>query len=232
MRRQVALLLGVLATLTTLFIVAHGGAEAPDFTAAYGRVSAVRWYWVVTVAYFAGCLVQLAKLTVLYARFSRRRQVRHGFTAVAAGVIIGGVYSILKMIEVFLGTLSGIVDQLDHVALTAGAICIGAGLLYPVAAASGSRTLLSLRARFLLLRLRTVWRRTVKVCPDVVLGRPPTFYQDALGRDPHFRLYRRVVETRDGLFQRHLKVDRETSDRLDLATSVSRRTRVRSRELR
>lgn len=200
-RLRTAAVVAVLAASAALFFAASPRPEAAAFTRTFGSVPLVKAYWMVTIAYFGLCLAALLRLALGHARRAHRREVRVGFTAVGAGVVVGVVYSLLKLGELFFENNTDALELLDNVALVAGGSLIGGGFLYPVVVSSLNDFRRNVRARHLLVRLRPAWREAVARRPGVVLGHAPSLGADLVGRDPSFRLYRRLIEVQDSALE-------------------------------
>lgn len=200
-RLRTAAVVAVLVVSAVLFFAASPRPEAAEFTRTFGDLALVKAYWMVTIAYFGLCLAALLRLALGHARRAHRREVRVGFTAVGAGVIVGVVYSLLKLAELHFDGNTNNLELLDNVALVAGGTLIGVGFLYPVAVSSVDEFRRTARARLLLVRLRPAWREAIASRPGVVLGRAPSLGADLVGRDPSFRLYRRLIEVQDAALE-------------------------------
>ena len=200
--RGLLLVIAMVAS-AVFFVAAPVSTEAVNFTARYGGVPQIAAYWSITIGYFGVSLFELANLVLRHSRQSRRASLRIGFLLVGVGVLLGVLYSALKIIELAAdaraaGTSrSGVADRLDAVVLACGAALIGIGLLLPAIASTRTAVEANLSQRLALLQLRPLWRDLTADVPHVVLGNSPSLLRDLLKRDPRLRLYRRVIEVRD-----------------------------------
>ena len=219
--RSLALVVA-LTTITVLFSLAAPQPEASDFTRAFEHLAPIKAYWIVTIAYFGLCLAALLRLAIGHARQSARREVRVGFAAVGAGVVVGVAYSALKIVELLITGDAPALELVDNVALVTGAVLIGGGFVYPLAISSVEALRHHVRARLLLVQLRPAWRTAVARRPGVVLGRQPHLADDLVGRHVMFRLYRRLIEIQDAALESGEELPPSIATLLGDAASVSR----------
>lgn len=212
----------VLVAVCVLFFLASRRPEAFDFTRTFDDLALIKAYWIVTIGYFGLCLAALLRLAVGHARQAGRREVRVGFAAVGVGVVVGVAYSALKIAELLITGDTRLLELLDGIALALGATLIGGGFLYPLAAGSVGDFRRKARARHLLVRLRPAWREAIARRPGVVLGHAPSLGADLIGRDPSFRLYRRLIEIQDSALESGDVLAPSVNDLLHDAASVSR----------
>lgn len=200
---RVAVLVAAVGASAGLFLAARLPVEVVHFTARYGHLPVIAAYWSITLAYFGVALVELAKLVVTRSAQARRRTLRVGLRLVGAGVVVGVVYSVMKIVELVVdeesgtGSIRRVTDRLDPIVLVTGAIVIGMGLLLPAAESAWHEIGGAVRDRMALVRLRRLWLDLTEAMPEVVLGERPSLWRDVWGRDASFRLYRRVIEIRD-----------------------------------
>lgn len=200
---RLAVLAAAVGASVALFFAARLPVETARFTEEYGHLPVIAAYWSITLAYFGVALVELAQMVATRSVQATRPALRIGLRIVGLGVILGVVYSAIKMVELVVdediqaGAVRRAADRLDPVVLVTGAIVIGTGLLVPAADTTWHHIGAGVRDRLMLLRLRPLWRDLTEALPDVVLGGRPSLWVDLCGRDPSFRLYRRVIEIRD-----------------------------------
>lgn len=194
------------AALTALFVLAPTPVEAPSFTAAYGHHPEVVAYWMVTIGYFGAALAELARLSLRYAGRAPRPSLRAGLYVLGAGVVLGVAYSLSKLAELAARQLprAGLAEHMaataGHILLGVGGVAMGAGLLIPAFGPRLAAARQAAQAYVTLWRLRPLWETLRQANPHIVLGPPPTRREDLLSlRQLEPRLYRRVIEIRDGL---------------------------------
>lgn len=200
---RLAVLAAAVGTSVVLFFTARLPVETAHFTDEYGHLPVIVAYWSITLAYFGVALIELAHMVATRSVHAARPALRIGLRIVGVGVILGVVYSAIKIVELAVdedsqaGVVQRAADRLDPIVLVTGAIVIGLGLLLPAADTTLHHIGAGLRNRAALLRLRPLWRDLTDAMPEVVLGRRPSLWADLCSRDCSFRLYRRVIEIRD-----------------------------------
>jgi len=200
---RLAVLAVAVGASVVLFFAARLPVETVHFTEEYGHLPVIVAYWSITLAYFGVALIELAQMVATRSARASRPALRIGLRIVGVGVILGVVYSAIKLVELTVDEDSPAspirrgADRLDPIVLVTGAIVIGAGLLLPAADTTWHHIGAGMRDRAALLRLRPLWRDLTDAMPEVVLGRRPSLWADLCGRDCSFRLYRRVIEIRD-----------------------------------
>jgi hypothetical protein len=146
----------------------------------------------------------LADVTIAAVRWARSCAdvVRVGLRLVAAGAGLGMTYAVGKVVativELTVGRSDEVVAFFQVVAL-AGLVLVAAGSALPAIARSwrsGRRALLMHRK---LDRLYPLWSDLVTLVPGIALERVEPRWRDRLHvRDLDMRLYRRIIEIRDG----------------------------------
>jgi hypothetical protein len=200
---RVAVLAVAVGASVGLFFAARLPVEAKHFTNRYGHLPVIAAYWSITLAYFGVALIELAQVVVMRSGRARRLTLRVGLRVVGAGVVLGVVYSAIKLVELVVdedsaaGGVRRVADRLDPIVLITGAVVIGMGLLLPAADTIWHRVRAAARDRIALLRLRALWLDLTEAIPGVVLGERPSLWADLCGRKVSFRLYRRVIEISD-----------------------------------
>jgi hypothetical protein len=170
-------------------------------------------YWVVLDTYLGGIL---AAASALFWRMGRtapreRRALRVGLRLIVAGLLLTLLFAVQRIVFVLAHALGAGVPAIAmgpvfEVLRAVGAIlALGGGL---VPAVGWARATLgayrSLRA------LRPLWQAMRAAFPDVILFPPRRALLERFGVvDVHLRLYRRVIEIRDGLLalREHLPAD-------------------------
>lgn len=199
-------LAATLALMTVFFTLAPVDEEAIDFVGRYGDVPFVLEYRLAFFAYSWLALITIVRLAWRYGQLADRPALRLGMRLVAVGGGFGFAY-------------------MTHDALRAVAARAGLGQLLPQAGLI-SQVLMATTVSLMLIgatmpawgprvgvpvlygwveryrahrRLYPLWRALYQAAPEIALLPPPSALADALAvRDLDFRLYRRVVEIRDG----------------------------------
>jgi hypothetical protein len=158
-------------------------------------------YWVVLEVYLGGILAAAAALFWRMSRAASRGALRTGLRCIVVGLLLHVIYAIQKTglvvahawgARVPTDVLGPAFDALR----TAGAIIGLAGAVVPatgwVRSVAGSYR--SLRV------LRPLWQIMRQSFPDIILFSPRRALFERFGVDDvHLRLYRRVIEIRDGM---------------------------------
>ena len=200
---RVVVLAAAVGASVGLFFAARLPVEVIHFTDRYGHLPAIAAYWSITLAYFGVALIELAQIVLRRSSQAGRPTLRVGLRVVGAGVVLGVVYSAIKLVELVVdedsaaGGVRRVADRLDPVVLIVGAAVIGVGLLLPVADTAWRSGGARVRERIALVRLRRLWLDLTDAMPEVVLGERASLWADVCGRDASFRLYRRAIEIRD-----------------------------------
>lgn len=173
-----------------------------DFPMQFAANPAVIAYWVVFAGYLGSTFVVVTRVTWRYGRAVPHTPLGHGLLLVAAGMTVGLCY-LVQSTAVLAVSATGVHDAFVSSALpiTLGLfaamlllVTVGCALPsvrgWPVVRAAGRYW--SLR------RLYPLWYGLWKAVPDIALD-PVTPWSDRLDpRDLRMRLYRRVIEIRDG----------------------------------
>ncbi|MBB2943727.1 hypothetical protein FB565_003456 [Actinoplanes lutulentus] len=188
-RFQSALTGGVLVLLT---IEASG-----RVLSAAPRITENTAYWVTFEAYLAVVLLLGARACVIIGRAAPAGLLRRGLLTMAAGILLIFGYASTKAILVATAPWQSAAWEPWLVGLrSAGAVLYVAGGAVPAAARLGT----VLRAYRMLLILRPLWSAMRDAFPEVVLMRPARAALEMTGEaGVRLRLYRRVIEIRDGL---------------------------------
>ncbi|MGD9891550.1 MAG: MAB_1171c family putative transporter [Dehalococcoidia bacterium] len=195
--------------------------EAVDFTGRFGNAPFVMEYRLVFLASLFLALVSILRLASRFARAFDRPALSLGLHLVALGCLVGIGYAAhegLRITTLRLGFGEPLpASSLITRALVAGAVVLT--LMGSIIPAWGARAGIPALYRWVsryraYRRLYPLWRDLYQANPEIALLPAPSALADALTvRDLGFRLYRRVVEIRDG----HLAV----RPYLDPATAVS-----------
>jgi hypothetical protein len=199
-RWQLALATVVVAAMLTLDVVAGGIDPSPRRLS--GELSpATVGYWVVLELYLAAVLTTSVLLFWRVARDAPAGLPRLGLRTVSVGLAMIVVYAVVKTVLI---VLRGAGVPIDFEAVAPwGRTLQGLGTLLTVAGAvvpAGRRARSVWAAYRSLLMLRPLWKAMRDAFPEVILFSPRrAFFEMAGVDDVHLRLYRRVIEIRDGM---------------------------------
>lgn len=216
-RRRGRIALGVSLLLVVLFLLApvDGEASAEAFTNRYADEVLIVSFWLVFLTWLSHALVATMRLTALYGRRAPRSPLRTGILLIGSSAAVCLVYALVKLVYLVARPLEVLrPDQLELYApvsriLTLGSmVLITAGCVWPTLARIFPRA--SLRSARHHHNLAFLWDRMVETTPSIRLAPsrselPPW--------DTEERLYRRVVEIRDGLLALRGYVPRGTQAR-------------------
>jgi hypothetical protein len=182
------------------------------------------------MVYLAGALADVAIAALRWAR-DCGDVVRLGLRLVAAGSVLGMAYAIGRMVVTFLELISGrnaaLVATFQVIALL-GLVLVAAGSALPGLTRSWRSGRRTLSAHRHLDHLYPLWSDLVAVVPGIALERVEPRWRDRLHfRDLDMRLYRRVIEIRDGQLAvacGAAEMARPVPDVVDLARSLSSTT--------
>lgn len=158
-------------------------------------------YWVVLEGYLGAVLVTVANLFRTFGRAAPAGLPRLGLRAIAAGSAVISLYAATKSVLIVVHAC-GVPVAFDRIEPVAHVIQAAAILV----AVAGSLVPATRRARAVvaayrsLLRLRPLWRAMRDAFPEVILFSPRRAVIELAGVDDvDLRLYRRVIEIRDGM---------------------------------
>ena len=199
-RWQLGLTVAVLLALAGLAACAGGIPTSADGLA--GRLPpATVGYWVVLEAYLGAALVIATALFWTTGRDAPAGLPRLGLWAMAAGTSLIAGYAAVKAVLVVAHALGVAVDfpAIEPVARSVqgcGVLLMVAGALVPA-----TRRARSVAAAYRsLLLLRPLWTTMRDAFPEVILFSPRRAIIELAGVDDvRLRLYRRVIEIRDGM---------------------------------
>jgi hypothetical protein len=202
-RRRALVLSITLVAMITFFILAPVDVETTEFTTTYAAAPYVPEYWIAYLGFLGFALGDVARMNWRYA--GPPDLLRAGLRLLALGATFGLVYVIHKAGYVGLRRWS----DLDLSSSWHATVSRSSMVLCVVLAAVGTtlprwgpwftrlpRQIGSIRTYR---RLGPLWSAVQAACPDLVLLRPRHPRLDSIDpRDIDFRLYRRVIEIRDG----------------------------------
>ena len=196
-------LAAMLALLALFFALAPLGEAAPtDFTGRYADAPFILPYRLVFLTYLGATAIAVSRLTWRYAGLADRGALRLGLRLVAVGSGTGLAYighETLRVTAASAGLAYPVPapDTVTQVLMTTAAALMVVGSTLPSwGGRAGTAPLAAWWTRYRAYRrLGPIWRAVVSDAP----GGPVGALGDAFAlRDLRFRLYRRVVEIRDG----------------------------------
>ena len=199
-RWQIAVTGGVLAALALLAAVGGDIKNTGDVLAGPLPPATVA-YWVVLEGYLGAVLVSASILFWTVGRAAPAGLPRLGLRAIAAGSAVISLYAATKAILIIVHGFGVAVpfertEPVAHVIQAAAILLAVAGSLVP--ATRRARTVFTAYRN--LLALRPLWRAMRDAFPEVILFSPRRAVIELAGVDDvHLRLYRRVIEIRDGM---------------------------------
>jgi len=199
-RWQWALAGTVLVTMVALDVVAGG--IGPDATRLSGRLPpAVVAFWLVLDGYLVAVLTSGSVLFLSVAREAPTGLPRFGLRTIAAGWVLIALSAGVTTIPT---VLSGAGVPVDFSGVESPSRYLqGAGTLLAVGGAlvpAGRRSRVVLAEYRSLLALRPLWTAMRDAFPEVILFSPRRAVVEMAGVDDvRLRLYRRVIEIRDGM---------------------------------
>ncbi|MCO8269992.1 hypothetical protein M1L60_05225 [Actinoplanes sp. TRM 88003] len=198
--RQLALLVIVLVALCGLDVLAHGIDTEADLLATE-QGWAVVGYWVVLEAYLGTVLVTTSMLFWRISGEAPAGLPRAGLRVTSTGTALVAAYAAIKGSLILVHNLGthidfSTVEPIGRTTQTSGLILTIAGLLVPAT----RRARAAYEAYRSLVVLRPLWKAMRDAFPEVILFTPRRAVIELAGVDDvHLRLYRRVIEIRDGM---------------------------------
>ncbi|MFH7596143.1 MAB_1171c family putative transporter [Streptomyces racemochromogenes] len=175
------------ATSTILLSIQHGG------------------YAVYMSFYLLICAVgqfETVRLSLRFTTMANRQWLKVGMRTVTVGASLILVYCVTRGVQIAGTRLDFDGSALDPVQWTAGsvgALLQIAGWTIPSWGIRLTRARGWIRSYRSWRRLRPLWWALYQASPDIALDPPRSWLRDLVPpRDPHYRLYRRVIEIRDG----------------------------------
>lgn len=209
-----------LVLMATLFGLAPVDEESLQFMSRYADAPFILEYWLVFLSYLGLALVNVVRLSWRYGGLTDRVALRLGLRVSATGGAIGLGYVVHEGLYVMarragLGYPLGDKELVTTVLVAGGTSLMIVGSTMP---AWGPRVgipgLLDWVGRYRTYRrLYPLWLALYRSTPEIALSPPPSRLADALAvRDLGFRLYRRVIEIRDGLLALRPYIDPRVLD--------------------
>lgn len=200
-RMQLLLTAAVLATLIGLLAATPGGIRTKGtelLSTAIAPTAAA--YWVVLNGYLSTVLVIATALCWRIGRSAPPGALRDGLHAIATGTALITLYAVLKTVLIVLHSL-GVTLSVDRIEPAADALRNVGFIACVVGAAVPAAGKLSavLHAYRALRALRPLWDVMRRTFPEVILDPPRRTLLPVGLDDVQLRLYRRVIEIRDGM---------------------------------
>src|SRR6266496_28636 len=192
-----------LASMAALFLMASVPKERPtDFNEVYATTPYVTEFLLVFYVTFGASMAALGRLCWRYAGMVGRLWLRRGLRLVAVGTGFGLGYCLCEVIYID-ARLAGENLRAWHMAALliagAGAPVLCAGLTLPAWGPQLSAACTWLHSYRSYRKLRPLWLALYQAVPEIALVPPTPLGADMLHiRNLGFRLYRRVIEIRDG----------------------------------
>jgi hypothetical protein len=231
-RRHGAVLVVALAFMGVLFGLAPVDEETMQFMSRYATAPFILEYWLVFLGFLGVALFDIVRLDLAYATRADNPALKLGLRTVALGGVVGlgyvaneGLYVLGAQVDATYPL--GNKDMVTTVLVAGGTSLMIIGSTMP---AWGPIVGIPAAARWInryrtLRHLYPLWADLYRVSPGVALAPPGSPLMDALSlRDLNVRLYRRVVEIRDGLLTLRPFVDprvREEADALGRLAGLS-----------
>jgi hypothetical protein len=201
--RTLALLIAV-ACLWLLFAVAPIHRQTRLLTGDYGSDPLVAAYIGVSLAYLAFALIDFIRGAVRYAS-SAPRALGTGLRIIGAGCGLGLGYVAVKaafLISLVAGQRlmsNALESTVSRSLAVGGGVSVAVGAMLPFLASRAARTRAWGQAFCDLRRLYPLWELLYRATPGIALDPTASSLADtARLRDVQLRLYRRVIEIRDG----------------------------------
>lgn len=206
-RRVGMAVIAALLLMACFFALAPLSEEAFDFTGRYQTAPFIPEYRIVFLAALGLAMANFARLSWRYARETKRPATSLGLRMVAVAGDVGLVYVANEVLRIGTAQL-GVAEPIPNPGVVSQlliATFMALGLVGTTMPAWGPYAGIPRLATWLdryrsLRRLYPLWLALYRVHPQIALNPPRTRLMEVLdGRDLHHRLYRRVVEIRDGI---------------------------------
>jgi hypothetical protein len=206
-----------LTLMTVFFVLAPVDIETTTrFTVVYTGAPFMVEYRLVFLAFLGGALTDVARLSRHHAWQSRRPLLAFGMRLNTIGALLGLAFVVLFVAFLIADQAGYTVERPDavfRVLVFFMTVCLAVGSTVP---AWGSRLGVDRALRWrhthrAYRRLYPLWAALAEASPEIVLTPPaPRLVDIADPRNLDFRLYRRVVEIRDGYLALRPYRDRDT----------------------
>ncbi|ONI81181.1 hypothetical protein ALI144C_21830 [Actinosynnema sp. ALI-1.44] len=195
----------VAVAITALFFLADTPVDDVRFAGRYAGEPWVLEYWLVFVAGLAPAFVRTIVLCWRYGGLSGTATGKLGLRVVAVGIACSLLYHVHKAFyfaaaDIGIGYPKGFGGLLDRMLPLLAAVFVLIGVTLPTwARALGLSALFGWFGRMRdYHRLRPLWLALYRATPHIALVAPRPALLDLLPTDLDLRLYRRVIEIRDG----------------------------------
>ncbi|GIH26573.1 hypothetical protein Aph01nite_48830 [Acrocarpospora phusangensis] len=204
--RHAGILLAVIAAMVALFALAATPVDDFSWASRYAAHPWILEYWLVYLGYLAPAFAHMALLGWRYARVTTDAVLSLGLRLVAVGALGGLAYHVHRALSIagqrlgfgYLPPGEFAVDALLPLAANT-LVLVGATMPAWGRWAGVADALDWLRRHRAYGRLRPLWLALYTAVPQIALAPPAPALLDLLPRrDLRLRLYRRVVEIRDG----------------------------------
>lgn len=187
--------IGVSIAMVAIFPFAADHAGPDYFLPAEVALSPLTAYWVLYLGYVAVMVVFFARLLLRYSRRASSGPLRTSLPFIGLGMFFAGAYVVLRGV-LLLAPTNQLLIELHRFASFLAFLGFSTG----VAISSSHRWRKAIRDYRSLQRLYPLWRTLCAAVPHIALEPPRPRFVDALTfRVPGHRLYRRIIEIRDGL---------------------------------
>lgn len=200
----------VFAAMCLLFVLSRTGVDEIHFAARYGRTPGVLEYWLVYLAGLLPAMVDSVRLTVGYAAKSTETVIRLGLRLIATGIVCSMLYHVQKAVFFAAQRLDlhfprSIGGPMDRYLPPLSVLLLIVGIVLPT-----WRTPVVVSNYLTHLRLRPLWLAFYAVVPRIAFDPPRSRLREVVDvRDIGLKLYRRVVEIRDGRLALRAHLDPE-----------------------
>ncbi|WP_019884371.1 MAB_1171c family putative transporter [Streptomyces purpureus] len=204
-RRRVLFFAAALCVLVAASLAVSPVADSETATSTILRSIQDGGYAAYMSFYLLLCAVgqfETVRLSLRFTKMANRQWLKVGMRTVTLGASLIMVYCVTRGIQIAGTRLHFDGSALDPIQWTCGSI--GAllqitGWTIPSWGIHLTRALGWLRSYRSYLRLRPLWWALYQASPDIALAPPRSWPRDIIPtRDPHYSLYRRVIEIRDG----------------------------------
>ncbi|MFN8632893.1 MAG: MAB_1171c family putative transporter [Chloroflexota bacterium] len=214
-RRHGAILVVALVFMVVLFALAPVDEETIQFMSMYATAPFILEYWLVFLGFLGVALFDIVRLDLAHAARADNPALKLGLRTVALGGIVGLGYVANEGLYVLGAQINATYPLGDKDIVTTVLVAGGTSLMIigSTMPAWGPKVGILAAARWLdryrtLRALYPLWTDLCRVSPEIALAPPSSSLTDALSlRDLNIRLYRRVVEIRDGLLTLRQYVD-------------------------
>jgi len=209
--------IGVSIAMAAIFPWAADHAGPDYFLPTEPELSPLTAYWVVYLGYVTVMVVFFSRLFLRYTRSAATGPLRTSLPLIGLGMLGAAVYVLLRAALLLIPD-NQVVIELHRLASFVTFLAFSAG----VAVSSSHRWRKAIRDYRSLQRLYPLWRTLYTAVPHIALERPrPRLIDGLTFRVPGHRLYRRIIEIRDGLLTLREWVTPERLEQIHLDVSAA-----------